>query len=111
MMSREEHWHREEAGLKGKGGAKTFRRKRAILFLEHLMTKEKVLKKQLETKELQMANPMIAGELKATQSIIAEFIQMFELYEFEPGERQIQQDIGEEKKHVDDEAIDKNNHD
>ncbi|MED3763611.1 hypothetical protein [Ureibacillus terrenus] len=66
-----------------KGGAKTFRRKRAVMFLEHLETKEKVLKKQLETKELQAANPVIAGELKATQEIIADFVQMFELYEFE----------------------------
>lgn len=66
-----------------KEGAKTFRRKRAIMFLEHLVTKRNVLKKQLETPELQLANPIIVGELKATESIIAEFVQMFELYEFE----------------------------
>lgn len=66
-----------------KEGAKTFRRKRAIMFLEHLETKRDVLKKQLETPELQTANPIIAGELKATEAIIAEFVQMFELYEFE----------------------------
>ncbi|MFJ8236160.1 hypothetical protein ACIQ34_10480 [Ureibacillus sp. NPDC094379] len=58
-------------------GAKTFRRKRAIMFLEHLETKQAVLKKQLVTPELQ------AGELKATQEIIDEFVDKFELYEFE----------------------------
>lgn len=64
-------------------GAKTFRRKRAIMFLEHLETKQEILKKQLETPELQLANPIIVGELKATQAIIDEFVQIFELYEFE----------------------------
>ncbi|MFY3791057.1 hypothetical protein ACOQFO_05075 [Ureibacillus sp. MALMAid1270] len=64
-------------------GAKTFRRKRAIMFLEHLETKQKALKKQLETPELQTAHPIIVGELKATQAIIEEFVQQFELYEFE----------------------------
>lgn len=66
-----------------KEGAKTFRRKRAIMFLEHLETKRNVLKKQLETPELQTANSIIVGELKATEAILAEFVQMFELYEFE----------------------------
>lgn len=74
--------HQERGNIKAEG-AKTFRRKRAILFLEHLETKEKILKKQLETPELQSMNPIIVGELKATQSIIAEFVQLFELYEFE----------------------------
>ncbi|MFB5281839.1 hypothetical protein [Peribacillus sp. Hz7] len=64
-------------------GAKTFRRKRAIMFLEHLETKQATLKKQLQTPELQSVNPIIVGELKATQSIIDEFVQLFELYEFE----------------------------
>lgn len=64
-------------------GAKTFRRKRAIMFIAHLETKQAVLKKQLETPKLQTANPIIVGELKTTQAIIAEFIQLFELHEFE----------------------------
>lgn len=64
-------------------GAKTFRRKRAIIFLEHLQAKEATLKKQLETPELQTANPIIVGELKATQTIINEFVHQFELYEFD----------------------------
>ncbi|HWL25511.1 MAG TPA: hypothetical protein VNR38_17490 [Ureibacillus sp.] len=89
---REHHKHHEgrHRGYRGEPalevnseGAKTFRRKRVIMFLEHLETKQAILKKQLETPELQTANPIIVGELKATQSIIAEFVQQFELYEFE----------------------------
>lgn len=74
--------HAESVEIKAEG-AKTFRRKRAITFLAHLETKQDTLKKQLETPELQSVNPIIVGELKATQEIIAEFVQQFELYEFE----------------------------
>lgn len=63
-------------------GAKTFRRKRATSFLEHLETKRDSLKKQLETPELQSINQLLVGELKATESIISEFIQSFELHEY-----------------------------
>lgn len=66
----------------GRGGAKTFRRKRATTFLEQLEAKRDSLKKQLETPELQSINQIIVGELKATESIISEFIQSFELHEF-----------------------------
>ena len=75
--------HRGEGIAAKTEGAKTFRRKRAIMFLEQLESKQAILQKQLETPELQSANPIIAGELKATQSIIEEFVQLFELYEFE----------------------------
>lgn len=63
-------------------GAKTFRRKRATSFLEQLETKRDSLKKQLETPELQSINQLLVGELKATESIISEFIQSFELHEY-----------------------------
>lgn len=85
-MKREDHKRRHHECIEHEGrkeGAKTFRRKRVIMFLEHLETKKNVLKKQLETPELQTVNPIIVGELKATEAIIAEFVQMFELYEFE----------------------------
>lgn len=79
-----QHHGRRGERVEGKSeGAKTFRRKRAIMFIEHLETKQAVLKKQLETPELQTANPMIVGELKATQASSAEFVQLFELHEFE----------------------------
>ncbi len=78
--------HHKERGEGRAEGAKTFRRKRAVKFLEHLEMKQEVLKKQLETPELQTANPTIVGELKATQSIIEEFVQLFELYEYKDQE-------------------------
>ena len=41
------------------------------------------LKKQLETPELQSINPIIVGELKAVETLMEEFAQLFELYEVE----------------------------
>lgn len=64
-------------------GAKTFRRGRALAFLERLHIKRSTLKKQLETPELQSINPILVGELKAIDSIIDEFAQLFELHEVE----------------------------
>lgn len=64
-------------------GAKTFRRGRAIAFLEMMSLKRDTLKQQLETPELQTINPILVGELKAVEMVINEFVQMFELYEFE----------------------------
>lgn len=65
------------------GGAKTFRRGRAIAFLESMNVRRASLKKQLETPELQTIQPILVGELKAVETIIDEFVQLFELYEFE----------------------------
>lgn len=62
-------------------GAKTFRRGRAISFLERLEVKRDTLKKQLETPELQSINPILIGELKAIEMVIDEFIQVFDLHE------------------------------
>ncbi|MFS0780154.1 hypothetical protein [Bacillus sp. 1P06AnD] len=67
-------------------GAKTFRRGRAIAFLEILNTKRSTLKQQLSSPELQAINPIIAGELKAIEMVIEEFVQLFELYESEETE-------------------------
>lgn len=64
-------------------GAKTFRRGRAITFLERMNIKRSTLKKQLETPELQSINQILVGELKAIEMVIDEFVQLFELYEFE----------------------------
>lgn len=65
------------------GGAKTFRRGRAIAFLDSMNVRRASLKKQLETPELQTIQPILVGELKAVETIIDEFVQLFELYEFE----------------------------
>ena len=66
-----------------KHGAKTFRRGRALAFYEMMNMKSIALKKQLETPELQSINPIIVGELKAVETLMEEFAQLFELYEVE----------------------------
>lgn len=72
---------------RGKGsrqrGAKTFRRGRAIAFLETLQVKRSTLKQQLELSEFQSIHPILVGELKAIDMIINEFVQVFELHEEE----------------------------
>ena len=72
-------------------GAQTFRRKRALEFLNVLQAKEALLKKQLDTSELQAANPVIAGELKATQSLMEDFVKLFQLHEVEEVQQEEQQ--------------------
>lgn len=62
---------------------KTFRRGRAIEFLDRLNVKRATLKQQLESPELQSINPILVGELKAVETIINEFIQLFEIHEEE----------------------------
>ncbi|MBM7608477.1 hypothetical protein JOD29_001722 [Lysinibacillus composti] len=57
--------HRGEYDEVKAEGAKTFRRKRAVMFLEHLETKQAVLKKQLTTSELQAAKRIVAGGFKS----------------------------------------------
>ncbi|WP_050183877.1 hypothetical protein [Domibacillus robiginosus] len=82
---REEHYHRG-GGHKRKDhprGAKTFRRGRAIEFLDRLNVKRATLKQQLETPELQTINPILVGELKAIETIMNEFTQLFEIHEDE----------------------------
>jgi hypothetical protein len=66
-----------------KHGAKTFRRGRAIAFLEMLNLKRSTLKQQLITPELQSINTILVGELKAIDMVISEFVQLFELHEVE----------------------------
>jgi hypothetical protein len=69
-----------------KHGAKTFRRGRAIAFLEMLNLKRSTLKQQLSTPELQSINKILVGELKAIEMVISEFVQLFELHEVEEPE-------------------------
>lgn len=66
-------------------GAQTFRRGRALAFLETLNVKRMTLIQQLEQPELQAIHPVIRGELKAVEMVRNEFIAMFELYEFMDG--------------------------
>ncbi|MGN7477593.1 2-keto-3-deoxygluconate kinase [Solibacillus silvestris] len=62
-------------------GAQTFRRGRALEFYRQLETKRLTLKQQLESEELQSIHPVIAGELKATEAIMNDFVRLFQLDE------------------------------
>ncbi|WP_276357188.1 hypothetical protein [Cohnella caldifontis] len=62
-------------------GAQTFRRGRAIAFLERLQVKRSALIRQLNQPEYESIRPVISGELKAVDSIIQEFAHVFELVE------------------------------
>lgn len=76
----------------GHGGeeqrAKTFRRKRALGFLEMLYVKQETLKDQLHREEFANSRPVIEGELKAVEMIIEEFKNVFQVErsEIEEGE-------------------------
>lgn len=84
---KKEGHHRGER-YKGKegsqeGGPKTFRRGRAITFLERMQLKRSTIKQQLDKPEFQSIQPILVGELKAIDMVINEFIQLFEIHEDE----------------------------
>ena len=64
-------------------GAKTFRRGRAIAFLERMNLKRSTIKQQLDQPEFQSINQILVGELKAIDMVINEFVQLFEIHENE----------------------------
>lgn len=64
-------------------GAQTFRRGRALAFLEKLTVKRDTLKQQLDAPEFQEIRQTILGELKALELVINEYIRHFELHESE----------------------------
>lgn len=57
----------------------TFRRKRALGFLEMLYVKQETLKGQLQREEFANSRPVIEGELKAVEMIIEEFKNVFQV--------------------------------
>lgn len=61
--------------------AQTFRRGRAIAFLDRLNVKRSTLMQQLNQPEYDSIKQVISGELKAVDAIIQEFIHTFELRE------------------------------
>lgn len=67
-------------------GAKTFRRGRAIAFLEMIQLKRTTIKQQLEAPEFESIKPILIGELKALDMVINEFTQLFDLEEYEGSE-------------------------
>lgn len=64
-------------------GAKTFRRGRALAFLETMNLRRAAIKKQLEEPEFQPIEQILLGELKAMDLVIAEFTQLFEIQQEE----------------------------
>ncbi|MEK4092062.1 MULTISPECIES: hypothetical protein [unclassified Viridibacillus] len=70
-------------GGSGERGPKTFRRGRAIAFLERMNLKRSTIKQQLDKPEFQSIHPILVGELKAIDMVINEFIQLFEIQENE----------------------------
>lgn len=64
-------------------GAKTFRRGRAIAFLDRMNLKRSTVLQQLDKPEFQSIQPILVGELKAIDMVISEFTQMFEIQEAE----------------------------
>lgn len=65
-------------------GAQTFRRGRALEFLQRLEVQRATLSSQLARPELQAIHQVIAGELKAVELLRNEFVQLFELHEGVP---------------------------
>ncbi|MGE7904670.1 hypothetical protein ACQKNS_09790 [Peribacillus sp. NPDC094092] len=70
-------------------GPKTFRRGRAIAFLEMMNVKRSTIKEQLDKPEFQSINQILVGELKAIDMLINEFIQLFEIQENEAADKKI----------------------
>jgi len=68
-------------GHESGGGAQTFRRGRILLFLEQLKIKRATIARQLGQAEFDSIRPMLAGELKALDQVIEEYIHIFDLQE------------------------------
>lgn len=60
--------------------AQTFRRGRAVAFLDALLVNRSTLQRQLNDPEYESVRPMIAGELKATEAISRQFVHTFQLH-------------------------------
>ncbi len=65
--------------------AQTFRRGKAIAFLERMQIKRETLQRQLSQAEFEAIKPVISGELKAVDELIQEFIHLFGLHEMKDG--------------------------
>lgn len=72
---------KEECRNRDGGKAQTFRRGRALAFLEKLTITRATLQRQLGDPAFEAIKPVISGELKATEAIMEEFINVFQLHE------------------------------
>ena len=97
------HHGRRRGGEEGSHhrGAKTFRRGRAIAFLERMQLKRATIKQQLDQPEFQSIQPILVGELKAVDMVISEFIQLFEINEDDMLDSNKSVDASEEEVEVD----------
>lgn len=77
-------------------GAKTFRRGKAISFLEMLHVKRATIKQQLEQPEFQSIQQILVGELKAIDLVIQEFSQLFDIQENETNDSLQEEDNAHE---------------
>jgi len=77
------HMQREhvENGHFHQRSAQTFRRGRAVAFLDTLNVRKSTLQRQLSDPDYAEIRAVISGELKATDAIIDEFIQVFQLHD------------------------------
>lgn len=83
------HGRRREEGHGSREGGKmaqTFRRGRALSFLDNLIVKRETLKKQVNDPDFEAIREVVSGELKAVDQIIQEYIQAFELYDTKPSQ-------------------------
>ncbi|MGG4343078.1 hypothetical protein [Paenibacillus lautus] len=83
------HGRRRDEGHAGREGGKmaqTFRRGRALSFLDNLVVKRETLKKQVNDPDFEAIREVVSGELKAVDQIIQEYIQAFELYDTKPSQ-------------------------
>jgi len=97
------HRGRRHGGEEGvhQRGAKTFRRGRAIAFLERMYLKRSTIKQQLDQPEFQSIQPILIGELKAIDMVINEFVQLFEINVDEMADRKSMVDANEEGTELD----------
>jgi len=68
-------------GRRHHSGAQTFRRGRAIEFLDRLHVKRTTLKQQLDAPEFHEIRQVVLGELKSIELTIDEYTRHFELNE------------------------------
>ncbi|MCY9141911.1 hypothetical protein [Peribacillus frigoritolerans] len=81
--SKKDGHHRGKDHAAHHRGPKTFRRGRAIAFLDMMNLKRSTIKEQLDQPEYQSIQQILVGELKAIDMLINEFIQLFEIQENE----------------------------
>ncbi|MFB7157706.1 hypothetical protein [Lysinibacillus sp. NPDC056232] len=109
MKEFREEGHHRGGRHRGRDGAhqrgpKTFRRGRAIAFLEMMNLKRATIKQQLEQPEFQSIQPILVGELKAIDMVINEFSQLFELHESETIDISVSQEEDENSLNHDEEG-------